>query len=252
MPEATDALETALRSLGTRVEFPDTPPIATTVGARLRADAVRAHRPPFAGAALWSRRRLILAIALGMLLLGGAAVAARLVIGSVEVRVVPTLTPSAAPEAPVGFGEEVSLRDAVARTGIRPGWPPSFGQPDDVYVVRTPIGPSALVLGWRRVEASPTIPGTPWSALLVEMSGRADVATKYVVAESIHPARVDGASAFWITGPHDLLLPGAFGDRTVRVSGNVLIWQRPGGVTYRLETMLPKAPAIALAESIPP
>jgi hypothetical protein len=36
----------------------------------------------------------------------------------------------------------------------------------------------------------------------------------------------------------------------MRVSGNVLLWLRLPGVTYRLETMLPKAAAVALAETL--
>jgi hypothetical protein len=251
MPERSDALGAALASLSNRVGFPDTPSIAPTVGARLRADLARAHRPPFAGAALWSRRRLAAAIALGLLLLGGAAVAARLAIGAVDVVVVPSLTPSAAPEAPTAFGDEVSLREAVGATGFKPGWPPSLGRPDDVYVVRPEHGTNAMVLAWRVTDGSLRIAGTPWSALLIEMPEGVDLATKYVLADSIEPARVHGEHAFWLTGEHDLALQGAFGGEAVRVSGNVLVWQRAGGVTYRLETMLPKAQAIALAETLP-
>jgi hypothetical protein len=252
MAERTDVLETALRSLASRIELPDPPAIAPTVGARLRADAARTHRPPFPGTALWSRRRLVIAIAIGLLLLGGAAVAARLAIGTVEIRIVPTLAPSASAEAPAVFGDEVSLRDAVGATGIKPGWPPALGAPDDVYVVRSEQGPNAMVLGWRSGDGSPTIPRTPWTALLFEMRGNVDIVTKYVLADSIHLARVDDERAFWITGEHDLGLSGAFGGEVVRVSGHVLVWERSGGITYRLETPLPKGEAIALAESLGP
>lgn len=250
MRERTDVLDAALRSLAGRVELPEAPPLAPTVAARLRADIARAHRPPFPATALWSRRRVVVAIALGLLLLGGAALAARLAIGAVRVEIVPTLTPGASPEAPGVFGEEVSLRDAVEATGIEPGWPPAFGPPDDVYVVGPSDGPTAMVLAWRSIEGSPRIPQTPWAAILFEMRGNADLATKYVLADSIHAARVDRGRAFWITGPHDLALAGAFGGDEVRVSGNVLIWERSGGLTYRLETMLPKADAVTLAESL--
>jgi hypothetical protein len=250
MPEPTDVLETALRSLTVQVEFPETPPIAATVGARLRADVARTHRPPFAGTALWSRRRLVVAIALGLVLLGGAAVAARLALGTVQIQIVPTLTPSAPPEAADAFGEEVSVQEALGATGIHPGWPPAFGWPDDAYVVRSSPADRAIVLAWRDVVGSPTIPGTPWSAVLIEMRGPAEVATKYALPDSVARARVHGQAAFWIAGPHDLALQGAFGGRSVRVSGNVLIWQRSSDVTYRLETMLPKADAIALAETL--
>jgi hypothetical protein len=250
MPERTDALDAALRSLAGRVEFPDVPPIAPTVGARLRADAARAHRPPFAAAALWSRRRLIAAIAIGMLLLAGAAVAARLSIGAVRIGVVPSLAPSAAPEAPAAFGKEISLRDAVEATGVEPRWPRALDEPDDVYAVRPGTGSAALVLAWRPANGLPTIPRTPWSAVLFELRGDLDIATKIVLSPDIRPARVDGERAFWISGAHDLSLQGAFGGAVIRVVGNVLLWEDDAGVTYRLETMLPRAEAISLAETL--
>jgi hypothetical protein len=253
MRDRPDVLEATLRSVAARVVFPPTPPVASTVGARLRADSARAHRPPFPATALWSRRRLVLAAALGLLLLGGAAVAARLSIGAVEVRVAPSLAPSAPPEAPSAFGTEVALRRAVGETGLKPGWPASLGGPDDVYVLR-PGGSGAspvLVLAWRDLAGYRTIPNTPWSAVLFELRGQLDIATKTVLARSIAPARVDGEPAFWITGEHDLGLQGAFGGEVVRVSGNVLLWEPTPGVTYRLETMLDRTAAIALAESMP-
>jgi hypothetical protein len=86
--------------------------------------------------------------------------------------------------------------------------------------------------------------------VLFEVPGPLEIATKYVAASSIHPARVHGVRAFWISGAHDLAFAGAFGGEPVRVSGNVLLWQRSADVTYRLETMLPKAAAVALAETL--
>jgi hypothetical protein len=252
MRERPDALDTALRSAATRVAFPPTPPIASSVSARLRADAVRPHRPPFPGAAIWSRRRLVLAIALGLVLLGGAAFAARLSIGAVQVRVAPSLAPTARPEAPSAFGTEVPVRRAIAETGMAPAWPPRLGTPDDAYVLR-PGGASrapALVIAWRAAGGDPAIPHTPWSVVLFELRGELDVITKTVLSNSISPARVSGGDAFWITGEHDLWLEGAFGGEVVRVNGNVLVWQPAPDLTYRLETMLPRAQAIALAETI--
>jgi hypothetical protein len=248
MREPTDTLERALRSLAERVQFPPTPPIAPTVGARLRADAARAHRPPFAGVVAWPRRRLVIVVALALVLLGGAAVAARLAIGPVEVRIVPSLSPGAPPETPAAFGDEVPLARAGRLAGIEPAWPPGLGRPDDVYVVDTGGAGSAVVLAWRG-EAG-RIPDTPWTAVLIELRGDVQIATKYVGASGIHTARVDGRRAFWISGAHDLSLQGAFGGGTVRVSGSVLLWQPAPGLAYRLETTLPKPEAIALAETV--
>jgi hypothetical protein len=241
-------LEAALTRVARDVEFPPTPSIAPTVGARLRADATRAHRPPFAGLAAWPRRRVVVALALALVLVGGAAVAARLAIGPVSIEIVPSAAPSAPPEAPAAFGDEVSLTQGLRETGIRPAWPRSLGPPDDVYVVRPEAGGAVLILAWRG-DGEP-IPDTPWTAVLYEMRSDTDLATKYVAANVIHPARVGGRPAFWISGAHDLSLAGAFGGGLVRVSGNVLIWEREPGLAYRLETMRTKADAVSLADSI--
>lgn len=253
MPNAHgDVLESALRAVASRVEYPPTPSIAPAVGARLRANAASAHRPPFARVAAWPRRRIVVAIALAFLLLATAAAAGRLAIGAVSIEIVPSLAPSAPPEAPPVFGHDLTMRQAVGRIAFKPGWPPSLGWPDDAYVVDVGGGRQArvLVLAWRRADALRPIPGTPWRAVLYEVPGPLEIATKYVAASSILPARVHGERAFWISGAHDLAFAGAFGGQPVRVSGNVLLWQRLPDVTYRLETMLPKGEAVALAETL--
>jgi hypothetical protein len=248
-PAPRGDLETLLRAVAARVELPPAPSLAPAVGARLRADSARSHRPPFPGAALWSRRKVLLAIALAVALLGGAAVAGRLAIGAVGIEVVPSLAPSARPEAPKGFGPRVPVARARAEVGFTLAWPPSLGRPDDAYVVH-PGGGAGAVLAWREAAGYTRIAHTPWSVVLFELPGPVEVATKTALPESIHRARVNGRPAFWITGPHDLTLQGAFGGETVRVSGNVLLWQRLPDVTCRLESTLSKRASIALAESI--
>jgi hypothetical protein len=253
MPEVLrDPVELALEHAAARIAYPRTPSIAPAVGARLRADAVRAHRPPFAGIAAWPRRRVVVALALAFLLFATAAVAAgRLRIGAIGIEVTPTPLPSAPAEAPAVFGPEVTLRQAVGMTRSKPRWPPSLGRPDDVYVVSSPAFSGAgLVLAWRHAPDLEPIPGTPWNAVLYELPGDAGIATKYVGAHALYPARVAGRRAYWISGAHDLSLAGVFGGQPFRVSGNVLIWQREPAVTYRLESELPEVRAIALAEEL--
>ena len=250
MRDDVEALEAALRSLAERLDLPAAPPIATTVAARLRADRVRAHRPPFAGVATWPRGRIVAAAAIGFLLLATAAVAGRLAIGPVSVEIVPSLAPSARPEAPGTFGEEVTVREAAAATGITPAWPPSLGSPDDAYVIRPPAPAAVLVLAWRE-GAGARIPNTPWTTVLFELRGDEEIAVKSVAASVYHSARVGGRHAVWISGAHDLSLSALFGGEAVRISGNVLIWERAPGLVYRLETMLSKAAAVDLAETLP-
>jgi hypothetical protein len=246
-----DVLDAELRAVAARVAYPATPSIAPAVGARLQADAARSHRPPFARVATWPRRRVVLVVALGVLLLATAAAAGRLAVGAVGIEVVPSLAPSASPEAPAVFGRDLTMREAVGRIAFKPGWPPSLGWPDDAYVLSPGTGVGrVLVLAWRNAPDARAIPDTPWRAILYEVPGSAEIATKYVGAASIQLARVDGTRAFWISGAHDLALQGAFGGHAVRVMGNVLLWQRSPDVTYRLETMLPRRASIALAETL--
>jgi hypothetical protein len=66
------------------------------------------------------------------------------------------------------------------------------------------------------------------------------------------PVTVEGAQGFWISGePHVIAYLEPDGDirsETVRLAGNVLLWET-GGVTYRIESTLSRAKAIAIAES---
>jgi len=60
---------------------------------------------------------------------------------------------------------------------------------------------------------------------------------------------VNGERASWIPVPHVLEIETDEGFETFSVAGNVLIWE-VDDVTYRLETSLDRAPAIALAGSM--
>jgi len=60
---------------------------------------------------------------------------------------------------------------------------------------------------------------------------------------------VGGNDGYWISGPHDLVLRTPTGERRFLVQGNVLLWQ-DGDTTFRLETALAEADAIALAETV--
>jgi hypothetical protein len=60
---------------------------------------------------------------------------------------------------------------------------------------------------------------------------------------------VNGERASWIPVPHVLEIETDAGFVTFSVRGNVLIWA-VADVTYRVETSLDRASAIALAESM--
>jgi hypothetical protein len=251
MPNAD--LERALIALGSTLEYPPAPPMAPAVTARLLAERAAARRPPFPGLALWPRRRVLLLALAGVLLLAGTAVAARLAIGAIEIRVVSTPsvpTPSTV-ESGAALGERVTLEGARARVGFSVVLPSGLGAPTEVHLAESLFGSRVVVLVWDADESHPPIRGTPWGTILMELpGGKGSLAFKEIAADTtLQAVQVGNADAFWISGPHELYLLTPDGERRFTVTGNVLLWEHDG-TTLRLETALPKAEAVALAETI--
>jgi len=248
-----DPIAAALTALARDVAFPPAPPLAPAVTERLLGDRATGRRPAFPGLALWSRRRLLVAVALGLLAALGIAAAARFAIGAFEIRVQPGVTadPSLSPVEPGDLGAPASVREAEAAVGFDLALPPG-DPPDEVHVVeRLGDGPG-IVVAWGPGAGAPALDGTGWSLLLMAFPGEADVGLKTVERpEAIRETSVGGRRAFWIDVPHVILLEtddGVLGP--YRVEGNVLIWDTAEGITYRMETVLPRTEAIALAESL--
>ena len=241
-----EALARALERL--EPAYPPTPAIGPAVAARLETDRAAGARPPFPGVATWSRRRLLVVAAIGLLALLGLAFGARLVLGAAEVRVVPGLTPSGPPVRPSELGTPLAMDELAPRVGFPLALPSGPG-PDASYVVRTADGHAALLV-WRASERLGTLPGTPWGLALLEMPSDAEIVLKDVNRfEDVQDVRVGGRPGYWIDVPHQLTVDTAEGSRSFTVRANVLIWAE-GDVTFRLETALPRAEALALAASI--
>jgi hypothetical protein len=250
----------ALASLADDVAWPSPPDVAQEV---MRSIRDRERHPSLARPrlSLPSRRwTLVLAIAT-VLLVAGVAIAAKLVIdlGALTVELVPG-RPTSLPSLPSGgtdFGRAVTLEEAADIVGFTPSVPQALGPPDRVWVdeavssFETSDRTARVVMAWRPNSDLSRIPGTRWGAVLMEFDGEANVATKIVYEEtgSLHGAIVDGRSAFWTTGPHELDLLGPNGVRRYLVTGNVLLWDEAGQAA-RLETVLGKHAAIQIAESI--
>jgi hypothetical protein len=247
-------VERSLIALGSAVQYPPAPPMAPRVTARLLAERAAARRPAFPGLALWPRRRVVvLAVGAVVLLLAGTAVAARLAIGAIEIRVVqtpPTSTPSAV-ESGAALGERVTLERARARVGFPIVLPEALGPPAEVHLAETVFSSRVVVLVWDADASHPRVEGTPWSTVLMELPGSKEpLASKEILAETtLQAVRVGSHDAYWISGPHQLSLFTPEGEQRFTVTGNVLLWEQDG-TTLRLETALPKAQAVALAESI--
>ncbi len=246
-------LERALAGLRSHLDYPPTPALGLAVTRHLEADRERRARPVLPGLALWPRRRVVALLALGFLLLAGAAAAARLVIGAIEVRVVPTLSAPSAVERGPALGEPVTLEEARAAVSFEVLAPAGLPAPDRVFLDRSSLG-ERVTLGWQTLKL-PVIEGTPWGLLLMELASDEPFAVKEIAVKeldatgTIQGARVSGTQGLWITGSHNLTLRTEGGELPFRVTGNVLLWQE-GDVTLRLESALPKREAIRIAESI--
>lgn len=244
--------------------WPDAPPLASIVGERIReTERLPQLRPRLS---LPSRRRTIVILVAATLLLTAAAVAAALVvrIGAETVTVVPGPPPTLAP--PVLSGEVMgrpapSLAWAGAAAGFDVVLPARLGDPAGLWTGPTPPGMfgsapvTRVVLAWSPTPALPAVRGLPWGAVLMEFRGDANLAAKTIFEAGgggMRPVTVDGSEGLWVTGDHAITLAAADGGEPVelRVTGNVLLWQR-GDLTLRLETSLGLPAALETAASIP-
>jgi hypothetical protein len=249
-PMTTEQVASALTVLSSELAYPATPSMRSAVTARLENERAAGARPAFPGRALWSRRRVLVLAAIGLLAALALAAAARFAIGAIEIRVQPGVTPSASapPATPDALGDPLPVEDAIAIAGFEPSLP-AGPAPDEAYVVDSLFGDPALLFAWRPSTTYPAVPGTEWGLVLMAFQGDDETVVKSVQAfEDVHPARVDGAPAAWIPVPHVLELETERGFQSFSVRGNVLIWEADD-VTYRMETSLDRASAIAVAES---
>jgi hypothetical protein len=176
----------------------------------------------------------------------------------VEISFVPEApTPAGTPAgAALRLGRPIGLDEVRARVPFPVLTPslPELGAPDEVYLDQTvPRGQVALVYRPR--------PGLPQAAtgvglLLTQFRGDVErpLAQKGVgPGTSLQSVTVSGTTGFWIEGgPHFFMYRDAAGnirEETLRLAGNVLLWERDG-VTYRLESSLPRDEALRIAESL--
>jgi hypothetical protein len=252
-------LETRLRALGAESTFPPTPPLAEAVTARLLA----APAPRARGA---RRRALALALA-AALLIPAAAVAAipdardavlewlGLRDSGVEIRRVPT-TPAAPAPAPdrLALGDRVTLAEARARVRFTPRLPATLGRPARVHVAGTPRGGRISLVYAPRPGLPQLAPGV--GALVVEFRGSG---TRQLIQKALGPGTrvrrvaVDGAPGAFLSGdPHAFVFvdaDGAVQEETLRLAGNVLVWER-AGLVLRLEADVGLREALRIARSV--
>lgn len=247
-----EQLEERLRDLAATLPYPPTPDLAI----RLRRPAQRLVR---------RRLRLTLGLLAALLALLAvpqvrAAVVHAIQLGAISIIFeVPTPAPDPAP-APTPI---VSLLDLAGETTLDqaaqllsypirlPTYPAEIGPPDRVFLQVFDRKRTMLVLVW----LDPQQPdGIGMSLTMLDASTLADKG--FVVktgSEILQEVRVGGRPALWLRGPHFLEIRRADGrsgyDLRRLVKGEVLIWTE-GEITYRLESHLPLADAIRVAESL--
>src|SRR4051794_6818073 len=247
-------IHTALSALRRDIDLPEAPALAGRVVSRLSADrAASTARRPLPGRALWTPRTRVVLATLAILALLTLAATARLVVGAVEVRVVPiqpttSRSPSTAPLDPDVLGAPVAHGDLADAAGFDVAIP-AGRPPGAAYVSASPDG--AAIMAWFPDERSPSLAETPWGLVLIEIPGPSDeLLVKQVSAfEDTDEITLDGDRAFWIHAPHELVVVTDDAEERFHVEGNVLVWEH-GGITYRLETPLGLEAARRLAGSI--
>ena len=214
-------LELTLRELGRELEWPPEPPLAGAVAARLLEPRRRRLGRPLALALAAVLAALAVALAVPP---ARSAILDFLRIGNVEIRQVQTLPPLRVERA--APGPRVPLAEALNSVSF------------DALVPH----------GYSSVHVESDVITFVWpDRLLMELAGDVLV-LKSVVASGtpVEELNLDGLPAVWIEGaPHGVYLPG--GEH--RLAGNVLIWV-DRGVTFRLEGLLTRSRAVALARAL--
>ena len=216
------------------------------VRARLATPAPAPRRRPV---------RLVLIAAAIVVLLAGAAVAARIVfdLGAITIEPAPSGRPLPTTSALPDLGRPVSLAEAEALTGTEATFPAALGRPDLVWVdvpedVPPGAAPTRIVMAWEPADGLPPIPGSPYGAVLMRWDAHVAAGVK-LVGDDLRDVRVAGwPIAFWVRDPHELVLVTDDGPVRVLVRGNVLLWGTET-TTFRLESDLALPDALALAET---
>jgi hypothetical protein len=244
-----DELGRALERLD--VAWPPEPDLRfAVIGTVQRGDRGRIVRLP-----LSRPKRILLVAAATVIMLAGAAVAAKIVIdlGAVVVRVTPAPTGSPPPTSEDAFGRPLSVAEAEALLRADLRLPSALGPPDHLWadeLITDREDVVRITATWDPGPELPAIEGTSHGAVLMRFEGDVNQAFKDVYQQTgvIEPVRIDGTEATWTTGTHTLRLLTSEGVRYVSVTGNVLLW-RDGPFTMRLETNLPQAETIRIAAS---
>lgn len=248
-------LERSLTEVGRRIEWPDGADLTRSVRAAIDEPGHRRATPwrTLAYAAMFAA----LVATVSLLSFPGVrtAVADFLGIGGVRID---TRGPAPTPAAELDLGEGVSLTQARDGVSFEVRLPDALGPPDSVWLDMGVTG-GQVALAYEATADLPAAPGTNLGALITQFPDaevEAAALTKVTGSQSgttFEPVVVGGEQGFWVSGkPHVIAYLEPDGDvrnETVRLAGNVLLWESDG-VTYRIESRLSKTEALRIAESL--
>ena len=239
-------LELRLRDLAAELDVPEAAGLPEVVRRRLEGVTPMRRR---------SRLRTVALVAAAILMLAGTAIAARFAIRGVEILPTPPETPVAPPGEGLALGDPVTLEKARDAVPFEVGVLPALGDPDGVFLDDS-VPDGRISMTYVPRPGLPRDRPTGLGALFVQFHGTIDeealLGKVFTEAATVERVRVDGDPGFWLEGPHVVYLLDADGEvreDTVRLAGNVLLWQS-GDITLRLESGLSQAEAIAAAESL--
>jgi hypothetical protein len=254
--------ERALRDLGPVYPYPPTPNLASRVRGRITAQPIARPRR----LVLWrDPRRLALAAAVLLVLLGAAALANPATrdaiahffrVQGVIVNRVPSPGPSVSSPTPLDLGRLTTLEQAQSAVKFTIAIPPALGNPDAVYLASGPPG-GEVALAYTPRPGIPLVKQTGLGVLITEFRG--DLIPDFITKEvgpgtTVEQTSVNGDAGWWIAGePHTIVIRSGTGDsqpENLRLAANTLIWGH-SGVTYRIESGLSKADAMRIAAGLP-
>jgi hypothetical protein len=226
-------LELALTRIGRELDYPETPELVPAVRRRLAERRRVSWRRPLvvALAALAVVAAAVLAVPQAR-----SAILDWLGIGSVTVRYVDDL-PELERTGDLGLGDEMSLSEARERASFPIQVPTIDGLDDPKTFFRGEIGQVSFLYG---SQDDPKL-------LITQIIGTGAL-EKLLHETNLEIITVDGARGAWLSGgEHVLFLPGLGQQRLV---GNVLILERPDGVTTRIEADVSKDEALRIYRSM--
>lgn len=255
-----------LREMAVSFPYPPTPDIAGQVRRRLAS-------PPRPRQALLAWALAVLLIAVGLLLAVPqvrAAVFEMIRAGAITI-FVGEPTPTAVPPTPVSEAGPVippsatptpppletavseiagltTLEEAHAQARFPLRLPLAYGEPDAVYLQEIPdpgLDGQVAILVWLD-------PARPERARLrLYQIDLAWYALKQAAVEAVSQTKVNGQTAYWIEGGHQIQLQNDPGQESYFVEYHVLVWTE-GEITYRLESEMSLSEAVEVAGSLRP